>query len=303
MFARHTLPSLRDQDEAEWRPTEHIGPVHTIFPCLSLAGAWRDTALVSQLFPGPTPDRSRTAQTFITRHPVVTPDDRERAEKAVGFPFTVVLVEVYASGFGITRTLMSGPTRVRWAERRRCNHFHRCGPALAMSARPGMKARASSTADRSAADADGCRRQVPRRGAGRRLPGMARRGVGRRSQASAAGRVIPSCAATARSGLYRSLLLARCSRAIEVMEVTGDADDRPEEPRAATRHDPDVVLAGDGESPDGVHSDHPPAAATAHGRRLAEAARRSRSRARCATKPSANDVDHRADQPDRHLRV
>ncbi len=38
MFAKHTLPSLRDQDEAEWRPTDHIGPVHTIFPCLSLAG-------------------------------------------------------------------------------------------------------------------------------------------------------------------------------------------------------------------------------------------------------------------------
>ena len=106
MFAKHTLPALRDQDEAEWRPTDHIGPVHTIFPCLSLAGAWRDTALVSQLFPGPTPDRSRTAQTFITRHPVVTPEERERAEQAIDFLFTVVRDEDYATGFGITRTLM-----------------------------------------------------------------------------------------------------------------------------------------------------------------------------------------------------
>ena len=47
MFAKHTLPTLRDVPEDEWVPTDHIGPVHTIFPCLSLAGAWRDTALVS----------------------------------------------------------------------------------------------------------------------------------------------------------------------------------------------------------------------------------------------------------------
>ena len=127
MFAKHTLPSLRDQDEAEWRPTEHIGPVHTIFPCLSLAGAWRDTALVSQLFPGPTPDRSRTAQTFITRHPVVTPEERDRAEKAIDFLFTVVRDEDYATGFGITRTLMSGANQefVFGRNEPSLHHFHR----------------------------------------------------------------------------------------------------------------------------------------------------------------------------------
>jgi phenylpropionate dioxygenase-like ring-hydroxylating dioxygenase large terminal subunit len=108
MFAKHTLPRLRDQDESQWRPTDHIGPVHTIFPCLSLAGAWRDTALVSQLFPGPTADRSRTAQTFISRHPAVTAEERERVDQAVDFLFTVVRDEDYATGLGITRGLLSG---------------------------------------------------------------------------------------------------------------------------------------------------------------------------------------------------
>ena len=127
MFAKHTLPSLRDQDEAEWRPTDHIGPVHTIFPCLSLAGAWRDTALVSQLFPGPTPDRSRTAQTFITRHPAVTSEERERAERAIDFLFTVVRDEDYATGFGITRTLISGANEefVFGRNEPSLHHFHR----------------------------------------------------------------------------------------------------------------------------------------------------------------------------------
>jgi phenylpropionate dioxygenase-like ring-hydroxylating dioxygenase large terminal subunit len=127
MFAKHTLPSLRDQGEAEWRPTDHIGPVHTIFPCLSLAGAWRDTALVSQLFPGPTPDRSRTAQTFITRHPAVTSEERERAERAIDFLFTVVRDEDYATGFGITRTLISGANEefVFGRNEPSLHHFHR----------------------------------------------------------------------------------------------------------------------------------------------------------------------------------
>ncbi len=127
MFAKHTLPTLRDQAEQEWRPTDHIGPVHTIFPCLSLAGSWRDTALVSQLFPGPTPDRSRTVQTFITRHPAVTAEERERADQAVDFLFTVVRDEDYATGLGITRALLSGTNQefVFGRNEPSLHHFHR----------------------------------------------------------------------------------------------------------------------------------------------------------------------------------
>jgi phenylpropionate dioxygenase-like ring-hydroxylating dioxygenase large terminal subunit len=126
MFAKHTLPTLRRQPEETWEPTDHIGPVHTIFPCLSLAGAWRDTALVSLLFPGPTPDRSRTVQTFITRQPVVTEEDRRRAEQAVDFLFTVVRDEDYATGLGITRALMSGADRdfVFGRNEPSLHHFH-----------------------------------------------------------------------------------------------------------------------------------------------------------------------------------
>jgi phenylpropionate dioxygenase-like ring-hydroxylating dioxygenase large terminal subunit len=107
MFAKHTLPTLRDTPEDDWVPTDHIGPVHTIFPCLSLAGAWRGPALISQLFPGPTWDRSRTLQTFITREAVETDEQRERTEQAIDFLFTVVRDEDYATGFAITRALTS----------------------------------------------------------------------------------------------------------------------------------------------------------------------------------------------------
>src|SRR5437764_13936076 len=39
IFAKHTLPELRAQPEDGWVPSDHIGPVPTIVPCLSLPGA------------------------------------------------------------------------------------------------------------------------------------------------------------------------------------------------------------------------------------------------------------------------
>src|SRR3954447_2178394 len=127
VFAKHTLPELRDQREEDWEPALYIGPVFTIFPCLAIAGGWRDLTMVSQLFPGPTPDRSRTVQTFISRHPVVTDDDREQARKAADFLFTVVRDEDYSTGFGITRALTSGSAQefVFGRNEPSLHHFHR----------------------------------------------------------------------------------------------------------------------------------------------------------------------------------
>jgi phenylpropionate dioxygenase-like ring-hydroxylating dioxygenase large terminal subunit len=72
LFARRTLPELRDLPEDKWDIPDRIGPVYTIFPHVSIAGSWGQQAMVSQLFPGPTHDRSWTVQTIITRHPVET---------------------------------------------------------------------------------------------------------------------------------------------------------------------------------------------------------------------------------------
>lgn len=108
VFARRTLPALRDLPEDEWDATDHVGPVYTLFPCLSLAGGWRDQAMVSQLFPGPTPDRSRTIQTIITRYPVESDEDRAKTTAYTDFLYDVVRDEDYATGFGITSALGSG---------------------------------------------------------------------------------------------------------------------------------------------------------------------------------------------------
>ena len=126
-FARRSLSTLRDLPEEEWDPTAHVGPVHTLFPCLSLAGGWRDQAMVSQLFPGPTSDRSRTVQTIITRHPVVTDEDRARTTAYTDFLYDVVRDEDYATGFGITAALASGANEelVFGRNEKSLHHFHR----------------------------------------------------------------------------------------------------------------------------------------------------------------------------------
>ncbi len=127
VFAKHTLPALRDTPESEWVPADHVGPVYTLFPCMAIAGAWRDTALVSQLFPGPTPERSRTVETFITRQPAVTEDDRRAAERTLDFLFTVVRDEDYPTGVGITQALTSGANTEFTFGRNELSlhHFHR----------------------------------------------------------------------------------------------------------------------------------------------------------------------------------
>jgi hypothetical protein len=127
VFAKHSLTELRDRAEEEWDPVEHIGPVYTIFPCLSLAGGWRDQAMISQLFPGPTADRSRTVQTIITRDPLETDEQREKAETFTDFLFAVVRDEDYATGFAITKGLTSGANEdfVFGRNEPSLHHFHR----------------------------------------------------------------------------------------------------------------------------------------------------------------------------------
>jgi hypothetical protein len=83
--------------------------------------------MVSQLFPGPTHDRSRTVQTIITRHPVVTDEDRERTTAYTDFLYDVVRDEDYATGFGITGALASGANEelVFGRNEMSLHHFHR----------------------------------------------------------------------------------------------------------------------------------------------------------------------------------
>lgn len=105
-FARHGIERLREKPEAEWRDHDGLGLVCTLFPNVSLAFL-EHGVLMSQLFPGPTHDRSRTVQSIFWDH---EPRDEERPtiEAIAEMLYGVVRDEDYVTGAGIQRSLTSG---------------------------------------------------------------------------------------------------------------------------------------------------------------------------------------------------
>lgn len=106
-FARRNTAELRDISRADWQPGRHIAMVHTLFPHVSVAGNGGSAVMVSQLFPGPTPDRSRTVQTHLVVDGIAD-DAREAALTRADFLEWVVTEEDYSTGLGIQRGLASG---------------------------------------------------------------------------------------------------------------------------------------------------------------------------------------------------
>ena len=106
-FARRITHELRDIAPADWTPAKHVGFVHTVFPHVSVAGNGGRGAMVSQLMPGPTSDRSRTIQTHLIAKDAT---EAERAEtiKRADFLEWVVNEEDYKTGLGIQSALASG---------------------------------------------------------------------------------------------------------------------------------------------------------------------------------------------------
>ncbi len=103
------LVELEDLPEDEWPTAVLNGGVWTIFPHVSIATF--DTGsrgvLVSQLFPGATPGRSVTVQSYFLDHEP-TDDEREVAMKQADFLEFVVRDEDYATGLGIQTAVETG---------------------------------------------------------------------------------------------------------------------------------------------------------------------------------------------------
>ena len=108
VFARKSLRQLRGVPEAEWDPTQHIRLIHSAFPNLSISGVLGDHCLVSQIYPGPTPDRSLTIQTILCKEPPSTDAAQAAAEAFSAMVLEAVRDEDYAVGFKIQEGLGSG---------------------------------------------------------------------------------------------------------------------------------------------------------------------------------------------------
>ena len=104
-FATKNLPEVRDVPAEDWSLVDIMSVVHFVFPNVSMAGGLGESMMFSRLLPGPTPDRSRTVQYHYYRNPLVTEEDRSRAEQRRQLYEGVVRDEDYVTGFGITDAL------------------------------------------------------------------------------------------------------------------------------------------------------------------------------------------------------
>ena len=104
-----TLAAYEDKPEDEW-PTEHMtAGVWTIFPHVSIAGfdGGGRSVMISQLFPGDTPQTSYTVQNYLMAN---TPnaEQAEAARSQFEFLRYVVQEEDYATGIKQQRALQTG---------------------------------------------------------------------------------------------------------------------------------------------------------------------------------------------------
>lgn len=100
---------LADMPDDEWPMSKLTGGVWTIFPHVSIAAfdAGGRLFMVSQLFPGSTPETSITVQHFLA---TFDPDDEQRSviDKQMDFLLHVVRDEDYYTGNRIQRAVKTG---------------------------------------------------------------------------------------------------------------------------------------------------------------------------------------------------
>ena len=103
------LLEFESQPEEDWPLAPLIGGVWTVFPHISIADfdAEGKLFMVSQLFPGDTPDESKTIQNFLAVDER-SPESMKAVEEQMTFLLDVVRDEDYATGNRIQRTLKTG---------------------------------------------------------------------------------------------------------------------------------------------------------------------------------------------------
>ncbi|MEU9669156.1 aromatic ring-hydroxylating dioxygenase subunit alpha [Streptomyces bobili] len=143
LYPVKSLKTLRDIPVEDWDPAAHCGTVYTVFPNVSIAGAWEGHGVVSQIMPGPGVDRSRTVQTVLTRVPPATEEDRRYTAEFSELVERGVADEDYRTGFEVQAALSSGANTHFVFGRNELalqHHHHWLDDLLSDANRPGGKA-------------------------------------------------------------------------------------------------------------------------------------------------------------------
>lgn len=107
-FARRTLSELVGVPEDQWDLDAHIRMIHSVFPNLTISGVVGDHCLVSQVFPGPTPDRTITRQSVLCAHEPVTDEQKKATAEFSAMTLQAVQDEDYRIGLQIQDGMAAG---------------------------------------------------------------------------------------------------------------------------------------------------------------------------------------------------
>jgi phenylpropionate dioxygenase-like ring-hydroxylating dioxygenase large terminal subunit len=142
VFGRRSLPELMDQPTESWQPDVHIRRIHLGFPNLAVSGVLGDHCLVSQVFPGPTPETTVTRQSVLSARVPQTDEEKAATEAFSQIGLKAVRDEDYVIGAGVQSAIHSGANQAFTIGRNEpaVQHFHR------MVARFAGEARAADTA-------------------------------------------------------------------------------------------------------------------------------------------------------------
>ena len=126
VFGRRSLGELEQQPLEQWQPETHIRRIHLGFPNLAISGILGDHCLVSQIFPGPTPETTITRQSVLAARKPVTDQERKATEDFAAIVLTAVRDEDYAIGAGVQAGLKSGANQALAIGRNEpaVQHFH-----------------------------------------------------------------------------------------------------------------------------------------------------------------------------------
>jgi phenylpropionate dioxygenase-like ring-hydroxylating dioxygenase large terminal subunit len=106
-FPAHAITALEAKPKDEWETSTGLAVIRTLFPNVSFAIS-PGGGMVSQLLPGPTPDRSTTIQNFVYRDVPKTPEEIAMAEIGRDVFHAAVRDEDNPMVAGIQRGLHSG---------------------------------------------------------------------------------------------------------------------------------------------------------------------------------------------------
>jgi phenylpropionate dioxygenase-like ring-hydroxylating dioxygenase large terminal subunit len=126
-MGRHSLRTMTSAPADEQEALSHIRQIHCIFPNFQISGILGGHILVSQIFPGGTPDSSMTIQLILSARKPETPEEQAACEDFSLLANDAVAREDYPIGFGIQDGLASGANEhfVLGRNEPGIQHYHR----------------------------------------------------------------------------------------------------------------------------------------------------------------------------------